>query len=106
MSGSLYDLAKGVNMMLHSLHLEGVCVAIGSLFNLRRHSQDTLQSFSLGGCRSNETGTWKEVFSELGAHLLFLRNLEISNISKEILRSVVGQYYMALVWFDIMTAEE
>ncbi len=71
-SGSLYDLAKGVNLMLHSLHLEGACVATGSLFNLRRHSQDTLQSFSLGGCRSNETGMWKEVFSELGAHYLSL----------------------------------
>jgi len=62
-------------------------------------------------CRSNETGTWKEVFSELGAHLLgahllFLRNLEISNISTEILRSVVSQYYIALVWFDVITAEE
>ncbi len=44
MSGSLYDLAKGVNMMLHSLHLERACVATGSLFNLRRHSRDTLKA--------------------------------------------------------------
>ena len=106
MPDSLHDLAKGVNLMLHSLHLEGACIATGSLFYSQRHSQDTLQSFSLGGCRSNQTGTWKEVFSELGAHFLFLRDLEISIISKEILRSVVGQCCTALVWFDIITAEE
>ena len=100
MSSSLYDLVKGVNLMLHSLHLGEVCIATDSLFNLRRHSQDTNQSFSLGGCHSNETGTYKEGFNELGAHFLLLRTLEIANVSKQILRSVIGQYYMALVWFD------
>lgn len=76
--------------MLHSLHLEEACVAPSSLFNLLQHSQDTLQSFSLGGCRSKETGTCGEVFSELGAHFLFLRNPEISSMSNEPPGSVVG----------------
>lgn len=39
----------------------------------------------------------EEAFSELGAHSLFLRNLEISAVS---------EYYMALVWSDIINAEE
>lgn len=45
------------------------------------------------------------VFNELGVHLLFLLNLKISNIPKEILRSVIGEYNMALVWYDIITAK-
>ena len=49
---------------------------------------------------------WKEDFSELGAHFLFFRNLGVSNISRELLRSVVSQYYMALVWFDVVTVQE
>ena len=56
MSGSLYEMVKGANLMLHSLHLEGACVAASVLFNLLRHSQDTFRSFLLGGCRSDETG--------------------------------------------------
>ncbi len=48
MSGSLYEVAKGATLILHSLQPIRACAATCSLLNLLRRSQDTLQRFSLG----------------------------------------------------------
>ncbi len=53
-----------------------------------------------------ERGFQRAWSASLGNASLLVRNLEISDISTEILRSVVSQYYIALVLFDVTTAEE